>query len=128
MSTRLGWYAWFPADILAETASWPEPARLAFRELLDHQWCSGLLPADPEALRVLVRMNRDRWRGAWSIIERHFPLGGGGRRNAELEANRAKARELVAVRSRAGQAGNRARWGSPGQKVVQLKRDRGDDG
>jgi uncharacterized protein YdaU (DUF1376 family) len=127
MSTRLGWYAWYPSNWLSETRGWPLVARGAARELLDAQWDVGSLPTDTEELRVLIGATPSDWRTARPYVKDFFPVEQGRRLNADLEAERAKAHALIATRKLASQAGNKARWGNRDRKVVRLKRDGGDD-
>jgi len=84
---------WFPSSFMSSTRGWPLTAKGIYRELLDVQWEQGGLPADAADLRELVGATPQEWRH-WPRVESKFPLGADGlRRNARLEAHRAKALE-----------------------------------
>jgi uncharacterized protein YdaU (DUF1376 family) len=88
---------WFPRDFQSATLLWPLIARGAFRELLDLQWNlssvtqPGILPDDPEALRVAIRASPAEWKIAWPLVEPKFPLVEGRRQNRRLELHRQEA-------------------------------------
>ena len=103
---------WYPSSFAGATRGWPLVARGAYRELLDAQWDMASLPADPRELRTIAAATPGEWRTAWPFVEPKFPIGPDGlRRNARLEAHRAKALELHEAKRAAGVAGAQKRWG-----------------
>lgn len=111
---RLPWMPWYVDDHARVVMGWPPLARLAYRELLDHQWATGALPADLELLRRLVPgVPAPQWRRVWPVLECLFPLDeDGSRRNTDLEVLRTRQRSVHASRSRSARDAARARWGA----------------
>jgi uncharacterized protein YdaU (DUF1376 family) len=115
----------YPRDFRSSTLGWPLIARGAYLELLAAQWDQGgsnvgTLPADPEALRMMIGAVPDEWAIAWRFIELKFPCVDGGRRNARLEVHRAAAVQEYESRRRGAAATNAKRWGNQDSKVVKL--------
>src|SRR5438132_12861042 len=81
----LAWYRCYPGDHLRQTRGWSLVARAIYRELLDAQWDTGSLPADPEQLRAMVRATEEEWRTGWPSVQALFPVRRGRRQNRELE-------------------------------------------
>jgi len=100
---------WYPAEFYRTTATWPFVARAAYRELLDLQWLSHGLPADPDELRQIIRCPESDWATAWRYVEPKFSQDADGlRRNLRLEEHREKSLRLRDVRSNAGRTGGKA--------------------
>lgn len=91
----------------------------AYLLILMHAWTNGgKLPADPERLRVIAKMDSKPWRRSWSTLSEFLPLHGDCRRNKRIDQELHKARAMVEQRSEAGRASAEKRWG---------KRDNGED-
>jgi uncharacterized protein YdaU (DUF1376 family) len=115
---RLPWYPSYPADTARVVLGWPLLARLAYRELIDHEWATGELPVDAERVRTLVvGITKAQWRTVWPLIDAAFPVAGNVRMNLELELLRKHQTRKHVELSAAGKLGASKRWG----KVVPIK-------
>ncbi len=107
---------WYPRDFASSTMLWPLVARGAYRELLDLQWNlssvtrPGVLPDDPEGLRVAIRATALEWKIAWPCVEPKFPLVPGGRQNGRLEEHRQEAVRRYLARQKGANLTNARRW------------------
>ncbi len=109
--TKLPWFQWWPDHHARVTRGWPPLARLAYRELIDHQWTTGALPEDSEQLRSIVPdVSKSQWAAIWSYIDLMFPLGESGRINLILEQLRKESTAKHESRSRAASTAARKRW------------------
>ena len=102
---------WYPRDFASSTRGWPLVARAVYRELLDAQWDMSILPAEEEHLRELAGAKSAEWRVAWRYLEAKFPLSGGGRRNARLEAHRQAAIRKHEAHRKGAETTNQLRYG-----------------
>ena len=118
-SDRLPWLPWWVDDQARIMLGWPPLARLAYRELLDHEWSIGALPPDPDALRrLVVGVTTPQWARAWPLLEPFFPVAADGtRKNTALEQLRRKQTRKHSELSAAGRRGALKRWGN----VTELK-------
>ncbi len=110
---------WFPRDFASATLLWPLIARGAYRELLDLQWNlssvsqPGILPDDPDALRIAIRATPSEWKVAWPLINPKFPQVEGGRQNLRLEHHRQEAARRYLARQKGARITNERRWSTP---------------
>jgi uncharacterized protein YdaU (DUF1376 family) len=105
---------WWPGDFLKSTRGWHIIARGCYRELLDHQWDSGSLPADPEKLRLIVaNISCEDWQIAWEAIESKFPISpkDGQRRNPRCDLERVHVFAILAAKSRGGKSSRKNNLG-----------------
>lgn len=122
---ELPWFPWYPGDHLRRTRGWPLIARGIYRELLDAQWDMGRLPADPEALKVLVGATAKEWEAAWPFIEREFERKGEYRQSYHLEYLRGEAQRKHEASRRGAAVTNAKRWGKgAGTKTDDSEPDR----
>jgi uncharacterized protein YdaU (DUF1376 family) len=66
------WMPLYIGDYLAATAHLDAQESGAYLHLLMHQWKNGKLPAEPEALRRIARVERDAWSNSWAILIAFF--------------------------------------------------------
>jgi len=115
---QLAMLPWYPRDFASATALWPLVARGVYRELIDLQWNlssvenPGILPEDPDALRMAIRATLTEWKIAWPLVEPKFPPVPGGRQNARLEQHRQDAARKHLKRQQGAKLTNARRWGT----------------
>jgi uncharacterized protein YdaU (DUF1376 family) len=103
---------WFPGDFMRSTRGWSVTAKGVYRELLDAQWDMGDLPSEPAELASLIGATPTEWRAGWVKCESKFPIcEHGARRNARLEAHRAKSVDLTERRQKGAAKTNAQRYG-----------------
>lgn len=108
-------YQWYPKDHRSD-----ERVELmdleqegALRRLLDHQWMNGSIPADPDDLASLLRVDRERFDRIWKRVGPCFEsVDGDPSRlaNARMERERAARDEFIENRRAAGSKGAAERW------------------
>lgn len=77
-------------DYLADTQHLSTEQSGAYLHLLMHSWKLGPLPADPEMLRRIARMDKDAWSIAWPVLIAFFEqLEDGSLVQPRLEVERA---------------------------------------
>ena len=109
MADSLPYLQWYSGDFMRSTRGWSVTAKGVYRELLDAQWDSPDLPADPDALRGLIGATEAEWVEGWRRCESKFPeVAPGVRRNARLEEHRADAVRRRELRANAGRVGGKA--------------------
>jgi uncharacterized protein YdaU (DUF1376 family) len=105
---------WFWVDRWTGSSAFQLPleARGLYREMLSQAWRrDARLPNDHEAIQRLVGATLKEWRRCWPAIERYWRIDGDSLVNdTQLEIYQ-RAKHLETVRSEAGMAGNRKRWG-----------------
>ena len=109
---RLPWLPWWVDDEARVTLGWPPLARLAYRELVDHQWRTGA-PVESDDVRMLVvGITPAQWRIVWPHIDRAFPIVDEVQRvSPRLELLRKHQTRKHAELSAAGKRGAKVRWG-----------------
>lgn len=110
---------WMPlwiGDYLADTMHLTTEQHGAYLLLIFHQWRQGEIPDDDEVLAQIARLQPAAWKRSRPVLARFFTIADGRwvqGRAAREKAGAAEARERIGqVRSAAGRAGARARWGN----------------
>lgn len=86
-------HPWFPFDgqeFLVSTYGWPAAAVGAYITLLAAAWVDDGLPDEPEALRLIARVDRRDWPEIWSLLSPKWQCVDGRLRDAWLEQVRAR--------------------------------------
>lgn len=105
-------YQWYVADARNDEIYMlmTYEQRGIYRELLDHQWVNGSVPADPALLAALLHMDLERFRQVWPLIMGKFqPHQEGRLLNAKLEAQRRELDAYIEEQRRRGATGGRRR-------------------
>jgi uncharacterized protein YdaU (DUF1376 family) len=83
----------------------------AFTRLLDAQWETGHIPADPETCARVIRCNAQEWEQFAPFFETCFPTTDDGhRRNEELHLEREEAQKKMEKARETGREGGNRRW------------------
>lgn len=102
----LSWYRHYPGSMLSTARGWSMATLGVFHALFDLQWDAASIPADPEDIRRLAAIQTREWRGAWPLVEAHFPIDKDGRRRnpglaeQRLEAVGRRWQQIDAINSR----------------------------
>lgn len=114
--TAPSWMPLYVADYLADTGHLSTVEHGAYFLLIMHYWQHGKLPSDDGQLARICRMPRDEWSG---IRESMQTLFGAGWSHKRIDAELAKAFDLINKRTAAGIAGASARHGkSNGSRIA----------
>jgi uncharacterized protein YdaU (DUF1376 family) len=81
-----------------------------YHALIDLQWESGSIPADPQTCARILRCTEEEWAQFAPFFEECFPLNeDGGRSNEQTQLNREEAKEQIEASIRGGKASGEAR-------------------
>ena len=114
---RFPWFPFFATDWLAdgEVTMLSLEAEGAFIRLLAHQWIEGSIPADPDALRRLLKgIDEASFQAIWKDLKPRFSsaiASPSKLTNLRLEKERRNALAQHKERQRAGRLGAVKRWG-----------------
>lgn len=103
-------YQWYVADARNDEVYMlmTYEQRGIYRDLLDHQWVEGSIPADPALLAVLLHIDTERFRQVWPLIMGKFQPHRDTRLiNAKLEAQRRELDEYIIEQREKGRVGGR---------------------
>lgn len=103
--------AWMPlyvGDYLADTTDLSTLEHGAYMLLIMHYWQKGRLPDDDAKLARICRLTPDEWSEVRASMA---PLFDAGWKHKRIDAELAKAHEMIDKRSAAGKAGASARYG-----------------
>lgn len=90
----------------------PLAARGLYREMLSQAWRRGAqLPNNHEAIRRAVGATKREWVQSWPLIQRYWRVEADSLVNDTQVEIYTATLALTAVRSKAGKAGNKKRWG-----------------
>ena len=92
----------FWGDFLAATGTWSGPQRGLYVQLLAHQWSSGPLPDDLEALAIAVGYKPSEFMVLWRVVGQKFKKSSRGLVNDRVEEIRRKNSEIREARRHAG--------------------------
>lgn len=106
--TRPHWMPLYVADYLADTGHLSTIEHGAYMLLMMHYWQHGGLPSDDRKLARICRLAPDEWA---DIRDTMADLFGDGWTHKRIEAELAKAVDVISKRSAAGKAGAIARYG-----------------
>lgn len=81
-----------------------------FRELIDHQWIDGSLPADEMQLQRLASATPAEFSRSWPAVKHQFVRRGNRLLNNRLERVRKEQLAKVEQRSAAGKTAAAKRW------------------
>lgn len=95
-------------DYLADTGHMSAAEHGAYLLLIMHYWQNGRLPDDDKKLARIARMTPDEWADVRETVAEHFYDGW---KHKRVDAELAKADEVMSKRSAAGKAGASARHG-----------------
>lgn len=105
---------WFWVDRWTGSSAFALPleARGLYREMLTQAWRrSATLPNDHEKIRRLTGCTMPEWKRAWPQIEHYWRVDGEHLVNDTQADIYREAMAIKSIRSEAGQAGNKKRWG-----------------
>jgi Protein of unknown function (DUF1376) len=118
-----------PYDVVAfetdEAAKlWTLEEEGAFHRLIRHQWTNGSVPNDIARLAPICRCLVEQMTKLWEVLKNSFPVcqdDPGRCKNPKTEKERLWVEARAHRRSRAGQAGNEARWGPAKSEPAESK-------
>jgi uncharacterized protein YdaU (DUF1376 family) len=118
-------YQWYVADARGDEIYMlmTYEQRGIYRELLDHQWVNGSLPADPVDIgRLLAGFSRTKFLRLWPLISTKFLQKSDGRWiNAKLEKQREILDQFIEERRKRGQIGGRRKADNLAAASLQLE-------
>lgn len=104
----------FVKDFLSSTLLMTGEQQAVYALTLVVAWTQGAtLPADPETIRVALRIDADAWKRIWPVLAPKWPLAADGshRENPRQREEWETAYDRAEAYSRASEVANRARWG-----------------
>lgn len=104
------WMPFYPGAYLRQTGRLTAAQHGAYLLLLLEAWAhDGLIPDDDDELAQITRMSLREWRANKAKVLRFWDAAEGGYRQERLDAELARAKHLVSVKSEAGRASAEAR-------------------
>jgi uncharacterized protein YdaU (DUF1376 family) len=111
---------WMPLDVrkyLGDTMHLGREQHGAYLLLIMAYWMRGGALADSDQeLGAIVRASQPDWRRLRPVMEPFFVVRDGKWVHRKVEKELARARELIAKKSKSGKAGAEARWGTDGER------------
>jgi len=106
-------YPWYIADWRSSEAvmSMSLEERGLYREMLDHCWEAGSLPADETILRKIAQVGEREWRRAWPKVRQQFHEREGRLWHPKVDEKWPGLEEWHRSRREAGRVGGLKRWG-----------------
>jgi len=106
-------YPWYVGDYQADTMHLDATGHGIYRQLLDAYWMrQGPLPANDAILMQISRATPAQWKALKPIIAAFFRVTDTHWHHGRVEQEIQKARDQKLVKSKAGIAGNKVRWGN----------------
>lgn len=102
------WMPLYVSDYLGDTGHLSTVEHGAYLLLIMHYWQAGSLPGDDAKLARICRLHADEWAAIRETIAEFFDEDW---THGRIEAEMAKASEIINKRSAAGKAGASARYG-----------------
>jgi uncharacterized protein YdaU (DUF1376 family) len=112
VSDRFYWYPWYVGEWMSSgtARAMTLEQRGLFRELLDHQWNEGSLPADETQLQRLASATPEEFSRSWPIVKQRFTPRKGRLCNGRLEEIRKDQLTKSRKQSAAAKKAAKARW------------------
>jgi len=110
----MNWYPRYYGDYTRDTAHLTLAEHGAYAVLLDHYYATRRgIPEVPDYAYRICRAFSDAERTAVdSVLAQFFPVNGDGtRHNKRADIELEREAEIIAIKTKAGQAGAKARWG-----------------
>lgn len=114
---RLDWFPFFTKDFMDGTSTMSNAEVGAYTRMLAHSWGNGPLPRDEVKLARIVHVGVAGLRKLWETVGEKWRPTPAGWVNDKLEQVRAKQLDVIAGRSKAGEAGAAARW-NDGKRIA----------
>lgn len=103
----------YVGDYLSDTMALTTTEHGAYLLLIMAYWKnSGPLPDDDTRLAATAKLSQSDWSAIRRNIASFFQIGGGVWQHKRIDAELERAQNLAKAKSRAGLAGNLARWGT----------------
>lgn len=110
MSKSDTWMPLYIGDYLADTGHLTTLQHGAYLLLLMHEWRTGPLPDDDEALATIAKVDAATWRKIGPVLRRFYEVCPEGLSQKRLAKERRNATEHSEKRSAAGKKGASGRW------------------
>lgn len=120
------WYPMYPADYLKDTLDLTLEEDGFYTRALNQVYINkGRIPAEPERLQRLLRVNRVQFNRCKWIFGRYFYQDGDSYGNRRADAEIESARRNLEIARESGKRGNEIRWGKksppesgPDKKII----------